>query len=191
MNTGFRFCPSRRRPSPRDWTRCTFFLLAVSAFFTLLIFVLVVYFALKYRRRTPDERPARRPSRHWRSRSLRRCPVPRVDGDVLLGRPGLLQRLHGGPPTRWTSTSSASSGCGRSSTPTARREINELHVPDRPRGAADDGVAGRDPQLLHPGLPREAGRGARPLHDDVRSRRPRSASTTCSAPSTAARSTRG
>ena len=56
-------------------------------------------------------------------------------------------------------------------------------------GAADDDVGGRHPQLLRAGVPREAGRAARALHDAVvRGRRSRDA-TTCSAPSTAARST--
>ncbi len=34
-----------------------FFLLAVSAFFSILIFAAVFYFAVRYRRRSPDERP--------------------------------------------------------------------------------------------------------------------------------------
>ena len=35
--------------------------------------------------------------------------------------------------------------------PDGQREINELHVPARPAGAADHDLAGRDPQLLRPG----------------------------------------
>ena len=34
-----------------------FFLVAVSAFFTILIFLCIVFFVLKYRRRSNDERP--------------------------------------------------------------------------------------------------------------------------------------
>ena len=57
----------------------------------------------------------------------------------------------------------------------------------RPAGPADDDLAGRDPQLLRPGVPGEAGRAAGPLHDALVHSRRRSASSTCSAPSTAAR----
>ena len=37
--------------------------------------------------------------------------------------------------------------------------------PGRPAGQAHDDVRGRDPQLLRPGVPHQAGRGARALHD--------------------------
>ena len=69
--------------------------------------------------------------------------------------------------TRWRSTSSASSGCGRSQHSEGRAEINELHVPLGQADQADDDLGGRDPQLLHPRVPDEAGRAAGPLHLDV------------------------
>src|SRR6185312_13668392 len=43
--------------------------------------------------------------------------------------------------------------------------------PGRPAGAAGDGLAGRDPQLLHPGAADQAGRRSGPLRDDVVPRR--------------------
>ena len=48
-----------------------------------------------------------------------------------------------------------------------RAEINELHVPLGTADQADDDLAGRDPQLLRPGVPGETGRAAGPLHHDV------------------------
>ena len=45
--------------------------------------------------------------------------------------------------------------------PGGQREIDELHVPVGKSGAARDGLAGRHPQLLHPGVPHQAGRRAR------------------------------
>ena len=57
-------------------------------------------------------------------------------------------------------------------------------------GQADDDLAGRDPQLLRPRVPGEAGRAAGPLHHDVVRADAESAATTCSAPSIAARTTR-
>jgi cytochrome c oxidase subunit 2 len=47
------------------------------------------------------------------------------------------------------------------------REINELHVPNRPPGEADHGVGRRHPQLLHPRVPREGRRHSRPPQHDV------------------------
>ena len=55
--------------------------------------------------------------------------------------------------------------------PDGQREINELHVPVGRAGQADDDLRGRDPQLLHPGLPHQAGRRAGPLHARSGSRR--------------------
>ena len=45
------------------------------------------------------------------------------------GARSLLRTDRARPTTRWRSTSSASSGCGRSQHPDGQREINELHVP--------------------------------------------------------------
>ena len=74
--------------------------------------------------------------------------------------------------------------------PDGQREINELHVPIGPPGQAGDGLGGRHPQLLHPGVPREGGRHSRALqHAVVHGHEARPLSTS-SAPSTAARSTR-
>jgi cytochrome c oxidase subunit II len=53
----FRLHPEQASTVAGDIDALYFFLSAVSAFFTLLIFVLIVYFAIKYRRRHPDEVP--------------------------------------------------------------------------------------------------------------------------------------
>ena len=67
----------------------------------------------------------------------------------------------------------------------AARDQRTAHSGGPPRKAHHD-VRRRDPQLLRPGLPHQAGRGARPLlHHVVRAHQGR-ASITCSAPSTAA-----
>ncbi len=63
--------------------------------------------------------------------------------------------------------------------------------PGGPAGAADDGLRGRHPQLLRAGLPLQAGRRARAASRRPGSRRRSPASTTSSAPSSAARGTRG
>ena len=62
--------------------------------------------------------------------------------------------------------------------------------PPGPADQADDDLGGRDPQLLHPRVPDEAGRAAGPVHLDVVRADARSGATTCSAPSIAGRTIR-
>ena len=57
MNTDFRLFPDQASRLAPQVDALYLFLVLLSAFFTLLIFVLIVYFALKYRRRS-EERPA-------------------------------------------------------------------------------------------------------------------------------------
>ncbi len=59
----------------------------------------------------------------------------------------------------------------------------------RPAGQADADLRGRDPQLLRARLPRPHGRAARPLHHGLVPADPRRRPITCSARSTAARTT--
>ena len=70
-----------------------------------------------------------------------------------------------------------------------QREINELHVPRRPPGEGHVHVGGRAALPVHPGVPRQGRRDSRAATARSGSRRPRPASSTCSAPSTAAPST--
>ena len=70
-----------------------------------------------------------------------------------------------------------------------QREINELHIPVGTPVRAHHDQRGRDPQLLRPGLPHQAGRGARPLYHHLVHSPPSRASITCSAPNTAAPTT--
>ncbi len=59
MDERFRLHPEQASSFAGDVDSLYFFLTAVSAFFTLLIFVAIVYFAIKYRRRPGDEEPPR------------------------------------------------------------------------------------------------------------------------------------
>ena len=59
MDEGFRLHPEQASTFANDVDGLYFFLSAVSAFFTLLIFVAIVYFAIKYRRRAGEEEAPR------------------------------------------------------------------------------------------------------------------------------------
>jgi cytochrome c oxidase subunit II len=57
MNLGFPLFPDQASTMATRVDTLFFFLIAVSVFFVALIFSLIVFFAVKYRRRTEDERP--------------------------------------------------------------------------------------------------------------------------------------
>ena len=96
-----------------------FFILGVTVFFTVLIAGLVIYFAMKYRRRSADEFPAA--DRGSMKLEIAWTVVPLVLAMVMFvwGVEHVLRAWPRRPTTRWTSTSSASSGCGSSSIPAA------------------------------------------------------------------------
>ena len=50
--------PEQASTSAERVDRLFFFLLAVTGFFSVLVATLVIYFAVRYRRRSPTERPA-------------------------------------------------------------------------------------------------------------------------------------
>jgi cytochrome c oxidase subunit 2 len=58
MNLGFPLFPEQASTMATRVDTLFFFLVAVSVFFVALIFLLIVVFAVKYRRRAEDERPA-------------------------------------------------------------------------------------------------------------------------------------
>ena len=65
MNTGFRLWPEQASTFASQLDPLTIFLLAVSTIITLIVFVAVVYLAIRYRRRAADERPAPVHEPHW------------------------------------------------------------------------------------------------------------------------------
>ena len=141
-------------------------LLAVSLLVLALLFFLLLAFAIRYRAGSNADRDHRiKKSWHWE----------------VAGR-----------PRRWSGFSACSSGARISTStsttcrsdalpiyvvakqwmwkvqhPGGQREINELHMPVGAADPADHGLAGRDPQLLHAGVPHQARRRAGPLRESV------------------------
>src|SRR5260370_8244777 len=54
---GICFQPEQASSIARSVDHLYFFITAVTLFFTIVIFSIIFYFMLKYRRRSPDERP--------------------------------------------------------------------------------------------------------------------------------------
>lgn len=59
MKPGFALTPNQASNFAPNVDHLFYFLVSVTGFFTLLIFALIFYFAIKYRRRSPDEIPPR------------------------------------------------------------------------------------------------------------------------------------
>ncbi len=69
------------------------FLVGVAAFFVILIFTLVIVFAVKYRRRSEADRPPPDRWQHLAGDFLERCTSRAGDRDVCLGRQAFLRHL--------------------------------------------------------------------------------------------------
>jgi amino acid transporter len=189
MNNVFKLLPEQASTVAGQIDALYVFLVAISVFFTILTAVLVVLFAVKYRRRSDADVP---------EQPHEDSTLEIVCGSALLvlvlvifgwgakiffdnNKPA--RRRHGNP------------GGGQAvdvETATPQRQARDQH-PARAGGAARQthhDVGGCHPQLLHPRLPGEAGCGAGPLYQAYGSKPPNRAPTICSAPSIAAPSIR-
>jgi cytochrome c oxidase subunit 2 len=65
MNTSFRFWPEQASTYAEQLDPLSIFHLVFGTIITLVVFAAVVYLSLRYRRRSPDERPAPLHEPHW------------------------------------------------------------------------------------------------------------------------------
>jgi cytochrome c oxidase subunit 2 len=128
MWTGVRFLPERASTMAGQVDALLLFLVAVSVFFAGLIFVLVTVFAIKYRRRSADERP--RPIHGSLGLELTWTIIPLALAMVMFGWGAWVYISLSSPPAdaieifvvgkQWM---------WKLQHPDGQREINELHVP--------------------------------------------------------------
>ena len=142
------------------------FITAVSAFFIVLVAALVVFFAIKYRRRHPDEVGA---DIHGSlALELTWTVIPFVLSMVMfVWGADLFFRLARPPRDAMDIFVVGKQWMWKVQHPEGVREINELHVPIGRHGAHHARLRGRAARLLHPGVPREDGRGPRQADDAV------------------------
>ena len=142
-----------------------FLLIAVSAFFTLLIFVLIFIFAVKYRRSVhphPVQIEGSLPLElAWTLIPLGICMIFFAWGSLIYfqeARPpkGAMEVYAVGKQWMWKFEHES-----------GQREINQLHVPVGADVKHDHEFAGRDPQLLRAGFPHQGRRAARPVYHDL------------------------
>jgi len=128
MQSGFSFQPEQASTIARSVDHLHWFLTAVTLFLTILIFSLIFYFMIRYRRRSPDERPAEIAGSIpleilWTVVPLVIVAVTFVWGARLYFRyeeppAGAMEIFITGKQWMW-----------RAQHPEGQREINELHVP--------------------------------------------------------------
>ncbi len=128
MWTGFPLWPEQASTFARNTDALYLFLVAVSGFFSVLIFVLVFYFAIRYRRQDQHEVPERLKENAlleitWSIIPLLLCVVMFVWGaklyfDITRAPSNAMQMWVVGKQWMW-----------KIQHPEGRREINELHVP--------------------------------------------------------------
>ena len=187
-----RSCPSRRRRSRRRSTRSSTSCSCVSFFFAFLIAGLIV--VLHGRLPPPSGRATTIRTRTARSAlegALDGHPVRDRHGHLLLGRVSLYATIRRPPDDALADQRRRQAVDVEAPAPGGPARDQRAARADRTAGEADDDVRGRDPQLLRARVPHQAGRRARAATRPRGSRRRSRAATTSSAPSTAARCTRG
>jgi len=128
MNKGFQLFPEQASTLAAQVDYLYFFLIAVSLFFSVLIFFLIYIFAVKYRRKSEDEVPEQIPGlikleTLWSIIPFLLCMVVFVWGatlyfDMYSPPKNALEYYVVGKQWMW-----------HIQHPTGQREINELHVP--------------------------------------------------------------
>ena len=148
--------PPVRERRRRPWTTWTF-VISVSAFFCAPATALVIFFAIRDRRRHADEVGA--PIHGSLALELIRTAFrsPPRDGDVGAGSSVDFATLRGRSASSRCSTSSPSarSGCGSSSTARGSGKINALHVPGEHAGPAHHHLRGRPRRPTSPHVRRQ------------------------------------
>ena len=164
MTTGFPLFPDQASTIAGRVDGIYLVLVGITAFFSTLIFVLVFYFAIKYRRKRPDEIP--RPMHGSLRLELLWSIIPLfIALSLFAGGTAIFFRNADIPPGAMEIYVVGKQWMWKFQHPEGKREINELHVPiGRPVKLVHD-VGGCDPQLLCPRLPRQAGCAAGALHD--------------------------
>jgi cytochrome c oxidase subunit II len=128
MNPGFPLFPEQASTMAGHVDGLFFFLLGIAVFFASLIFFLVIFFAVKYRRRSEDERP--RPIRGSLGLEIFWTVVPLGLTMVMFVWGALLFFDTNHPPRNAVEINVvAKQWMWKAQHPEGQREINELHVP--------------------------------------------------------------
>lgn len=130
MNTdSFQLFPDQASTVAPQVDHLYYFLCITAAFFTLLIFLLVVFMGLRYRRRTPNERPAN-PITHNTPIEIVWTAIPLVLVTIMfIWSARLFVHIYHPPEDCLDIHVIGRQWMWKLQHPSGRREINELHVP--------------------------------------------------------------
>jgi cytochrome c oxidase subunit 2 len=153
MLPGFQLFPAQASTLAPEIDNLYLGIVAITAFFALIVVVFVVYFAFKYRDDTGDKiRRARSPDR-CRSSWVVADPVLHLDRHLRLGVDRASSTSSRAPDQTLEIYSTGKRWMWRFQHIDGQREINELHVPARPARSRRLHLGGRAPRPLHPGVP--------------------------------------
>ena len=128
MRTDFPLFPEQASTFAKNVDMLYFFLVGVSLFFSVLIFCTVFYFAIRYRRRSPDEIP--KPIHGSLVLEVAWSGLPLLLTMVMFGWGAVLYfRMTHAPAQAIRVDVVGKQWMWKIQHPNGRREINELHVP--------------------------------------------------------------
>lgn len=127
MDTSFKFWPDQASSFAPKVDALYAFLLSITAIFTVLIFVLIVYFGLKYRRK-PGVKPTEIPTSH--ALELTWSIIPFLLTMLMFAwGAGLYMHIRRPPDDAMQIDVIGKQWMWKVQHPNGKREINELHVP--------------------------------------------------------------
>jgi cytochrome c oxidase subunit II len=134
MDTSFRLLPEQAANHASSVDRLTLFVLLVCVFFTALIAVLVVYFAIHYRRRAGEQHapphPPEEKTGHGMALEITWTVIPIVIVTIMfLAGAKVFIRIQEAPKDAMEIYVMGKRWMWHTQHPTGPREINELHVP--------------------------------------------------------------
>jgi cytochrome c oxidase subunit 2 len=129
MDTSFRLFPEAASTAAPLVDRLYFFLLAVSSFFTLLICVTILYFAIKYRRGARVNRSISHLGSLWKLEAIWSAIPLGLTMVMFLWGADLYFRAHQPPRTSAQVNVVAKQWMWKIQHTTGKQEINALHVP--------------------------------------------------------------
>ncbi|HXY40072.1 MAG TPA: cytochrome c oxidase subunit II, partial [Vicinamibacteria bacterium] len=128
MNPGFTFTPERAATSAGEVDAVFYFILVVTGLFALGVWVALIYFAVRYRRRSEHDRPREIEGSLLLELAWTLIPLGLMMTMFVWGAK-VYFHLNRPPDDAMTVTVVAKRWMWKLQHPTGQREINELHVP--------------------------------------------------------------
>ncbi len=166
MWQGFSIRPDQASTIAQGVDYLYYFLTAIDLFFTALIFLIIFYFALRYRRRSEQEQPQQIEGSIPLEIAWTLIPLGLVVVVFLWGTSLFIRNSR--PPAASTEIFVVGKQwMWKLQHPEGVEEINELHVPVNRPIKLTMTFRGRHPRLFRAGVPRQERCGARNVHDAV------------------------